>query len=94
MELGIPELTSEEIETLCSIGENAARKFVRSKINQKLLEKLDISIDIEGNKPVNVTVEVDIMLSPENRGFDEKKLAEGAVKEAFEAIESYLRKLK
>ncbi len=93
LELGIPELTNEQIETLCQTAENAARKHVLSKVSLKLVEKLDISVEAEGAKPVSLTVEVNLALSPEAKGFDEKKLAEEAVKKAFEAIETYLRKL-
>jgi predicted KAP-like P-loop ATPase len=93
LELGIPELTNEQIEAVCSVAENAARKHILSKVSQKLVKKLDISVEAEGAKPVSLTVEVDLALSPETKGSDEKKLAEEAVKKAFEAIETYLRKL-
>ncbi len=93
MELGIPELTSEQIEELCSTAENTARKHIISKVNQKQVDKLNISVEAEGAKPVTLTVEVDLELSPEAKGVDQKKLADEAVKKAFEAIETYLRKL-
>ncbi len=93
MELGIPELTSEQIEELCSTAEDAARKHILSKINQKQADKLNICAEAEGAKPVTLTVEVDLELSPEIQGVDQKKLADEAVKKAFEAIETYLRKL-
>lgn len=93
VELGIPELTNEQIEEVCATAEDAARKHVLSKVSQKLLEKLDISVEAEGAKPVTFTVEVDLALIPEGKDFDQKKLAEEAVRKAFEAIETYLRKL-
>jgi hypothetical protein len=93
VELGIPELTNEQIEEICATAEDAARKHVLSKVSQKLLEKLDISVEAEGSKPVTFTVEVDVALMPEKKDFDQKKLAEEAVRKAFEAIETYLRKL-
>lgn len=93
VELGIPELTNEQIEEVCATAEDAARKHVLSKVSQKLLEKLDISVEAEGAKPVTFTVEVDLALIPEAKDFDQKKLAEEAVRKAFEAIETYLRKL-
>jgi len=37
-EIGIPELTSEEIEELCSIAEKAAREYVLSKVPPKRIE--------------------------------------------------------
>ncbi|MCJ7762738.1 DUF3194 domain-containing protein [Candidatus Bathyarchaeota archaeon] len=93
VELGIPELTNEQIEEVCATAEDAARKHVLSKVSQKLVEKLDISVEAEGAKPVTFTVEVDLALMHETKDFNQKKLAEEAVQKAFEAIEIYLRKL-
>jgi hypothetical protein len=93
VELGIPELTSEQIEELCTIAENAARKLISSRVSQKLVERLDISVEAEGAKPLNLAVEINLALSPQAKDFDEKKLVEEAVKEAFKASENYLRKL-
>ena len=94
MELGIPELTDEQIEEACATAETAARKYVLSKVSQKLLERLDISAEAEGSKPVNLTVEIDLELSPEVQGVNQKELAGEAVKAAFEAVENCLRRLK
>ena len=93
VELGIPELTSEQIEELCAAAENAARKHVLSKVSAKLVEKLNISVEAEGTKPVKVTVEIDLALSPQAEALDQKNLVEEAVQEAFKASENYMRKL-
>jgi prefoldin beta subunit len=93
VELGIPELTNEQIEAVSEAAEDAARKHIFSKVKQKQVETLNISVDAEGAKPVNVTVEVDLALLPQAKGVDEKALAKEAVQAAFEAIEKYLRKL-
>jgi predicted dinucleotide-utilizing enzyme len=93
VELGIPELTDEQFEEVSQTAENAARKLIFSKVNQKLVEKLDISVEAEGAKPVNVIVEVDLALSKEIKDVDVDALAEEAVKESFKAVEDYLRKL-
>jgi hypothetical protein len=93
-ELGIPDLTTEQIETLCSTAENAARKHVLSKVPSKTVEKLNISVEADGAKPVNITVEIDLALSPKMKNFDVDTLVNEAVKEAFKASENYLRKLK
>lgn len=92
-ELGLPELNSEQIEELCSIAEEAARKYVLSKVPQKRIETLNVSVETEGAKPMALTVEVDIALSPSMKDFDVQKLADEAVKEAFTSAENYLRKL-
>jgi len=93
-EFGIPDLTTEQIETLCETAENAARKYVLSKLSSKMVEKLNISVEAEGTKPVNITVEIDLVLSPKTKNFDADMLVNEAVKEAFKASENYLRKLK
>ena len=94
VELGIPELTTEQIETLCSTAENAARKYVLSKVSSKLVERLDISVETDGSKPVNVTVEIDLTLSPQTTVIDAQTLAREAVNEAHKATDNYLRKIK
>lgn len=93
-ELGIPELNSQQIEELCSIVEETARKYVLSQVSAKRVEELNITVETEGTKPVTLTVDVDIVLSPLMKNFDAQNLADEAVKEAFAAAENYLRELK
>jgi hypothetical protein len=59
----------------------------------KMVEKLDISVEATGTKPVNITVEIELVLSPKMKDFDADKLVNEAVKEAHKASENYLRKL-
>lgn len=92
-EIGISELTSEQVETLCAIAEKAARDYVLSKVPSRKVSVLNITIDTEGLKPVTVNVEVEITLSPLMKNYDVKKLADEATKQAFNAVEAYLREL-
>ena len=92
--LGLPDLTTEQIETLCSTAEDAARKRILSKVSLKMVDKLNVSVEVEGAKPLNVTVEVDLALSSKMKGFNAEALVNDAVKTALEASEIYLRKLK
>jgi hypothetical protein len=94
VELGIPELTTEQIEALCSTAENVARKYILSKVSSKMVERLDVSVEATGSKPVNVVVEVDLVLTPQAEGMDPEALVKEATREAHKAIENYLRKLK
>jgi hypothetical protein len=94
VELGIPELSTEQIETLCSKAEDAARKHILSKVSSKMVDRLDISVEAEGSKPVNVTVEINLTLTPEAKGVDAQALVKEAANEAHKASEKYLRKLK
>jgi hypothetical protein len=93
-ELGIPDLTTEQIETLCSTAENAARKHILSKVPSKMVEKLNISVEADGKKPVNIRVEIDLVLSPKMKDFDAEMLVNEAVEEALKTSENYLRKIK
>jgi hypothetical protein len=93
-EIEIPELTTEQIETLCTTAEDAARKHILAKVSSKMVERLDISVEAEGAKPLSLTVEVELALSPQAEDIDADALADEAVKEALAASEKYLRKLK
>jgi hypothetical protein len=92
-ELGIPELTSEQIEELSSLAEEAARKHVLSRVSLKKIETLNISAETEGTNPVELKVEVDIVLSPSMKNFNVQKLADEAIKKAFNSAEKYLREV-
>ena len=94
VELGIPELTTEQIEILCSTAENAARKYVLSKVHSKMVDKLDICVEAAGSKPVNLTVEVNLELTPAAKDVDAQMLVKEAINEAHKASENYLRKIK
>ena len=94
VELGIPDLTTEQTEILCSTAENAARKYLLSKVSSKMIDILDISVEAEGTKPVTVTVEIDIKLTPEATSVNLEVLVKDATTEAHIAAEGYLRKLK
>jgi hypothetical protein len=91
--LRLPELTSGQIEQLCSIAEEAARKHVLTKVPLKKIETLNISAEAEGTKPFVLTVDVDIVLSPSTQTSNPKELTDGAVREAFASAEKYLREL-
>jgi hypothetical protein len=92
-ELGLRELTAEQIETLCLTAENAARKHILAKVSSKTVEKLNVSVEADGAKPVKLTVEIDLSLSPQTKDLDLDKLVDEAVKEALKVSENYLRKL-
>ena len=66
-ELGFPELSTEQTELLCQAAEDAARKTIYANVSAKDVERLDISVEVEGTKPVNVTVEVNLLLAKTQR---------------------------
>jgi hypothetical protein len=93
-ELGFPELTTEQIELLCQTAEDAARKHVLSKVSGKQVDRLDISVEAEGTKPVSVTVEINLALSHQARNVDAQALVKEAASEGQKAAENFLRKIK
>jgi len=93
MDIGLPELTEEQIEEVCAAAEEAARNHIFSKVSPKQVDNLDICVEAEGTKPVNLSVEIDLVLSAEAKGVKHKTLVNEAVAEAFKTIEIYLRKL-
>jgi hypothetical protein len=92
-ELGFPELSTEQIELLCQTAEDAARKSILSKVSAKDVERLDISVEVEGAKPVNVTVEINLLLF-KNMQADAEALVKEAIEKAHLETENFLRKLK
>ena len=96
VELGIPELTTEQIETLCSSAEDAVRKYILSKVSHKDVSRLDVSVEAEGFKPINVTIEVNLELSTQakNIDVDSDDLVKQAVNEGHKATENFLRNIK
>ncbi len=94
VELGFPELTTEQIELLCQTAEAEAQKYILSKVSNKNIEQLDISIEADGAKPVNVTVEINLQLTKAENDVKVEILVKEAVDAAHRAIESFLRKIK
>ena len=91
--MGIPRLTREQVEELCEIAENAARRYVLSRIPLKQISILNITVDTEGRKPIIINVEIELDLLPKMKGYDAKKLTNEAAQQAFASIERYLREI-
>lgn len=92
-EIGLPELNSKQVEELCEIGEKAVRDYISSKISARRISALDVTIDVEGAKPITVNIDIEIVLSPLMKDYDAKKLVNEAKQKAFSAIEAYLRNI-
>lgn len=90
----ISSLTYEELEKICEVAEEAARRYVFSRVRKELVSDLHISVDLESLDTLNVSVEVEIRLSPLCRKVNVQEIADGSVKAAFEAIEKCLKKIR
>ncbi len=77
-------------EELCTIADNAARKYVTSKVPSQEISDLTVSVSLEESEDLNIEVDVELTLSSAKNPMDEKKLAEEAVKAAFKAIDKYI----
>jgi hypothetical protein len=93
VELGLPELTTEQIETLCETAENAARKHIQAKLSSKLIDHLDITVEAQGPKPIDLSIEIDLVLNDDVKGVDANVLVKDAIAQAHLASETFLRKL-
>jgi hypothetical protein len=83
--------TDDEIESICSAAEEAARKFILSKISLRKLEDLDLSVEGAGDKPLSVTVEIAIQTELEDPELD--TIIDNATEAAFAAAEAKVREL-
>jgi hypothetical protein len=92
-EIGILELTLEQVEELCEIAEETAREYVLSKVPPRRISALNVTVDAEGTKPITINVDVEVVLSPLMKNFDVEKLVKEATERAFASIRKYLRKL-
>lgn len=92
-EIGLPELTRKQVEEICEVAEKAAREYILSRVSLRRISSFDITVEAEGSKPLTITVDVQIELSPLMKNYDVQKLVEEATKEAFTSAERHMRKL-
>ncbi|MCL2258057.1 MAG: DUF3194 domain-containing protein [Candidatus Bathyarchaeota archaeon] len=94
VELCLPELTTEQVETLCETAEAAARKYIQAKVNSKSIDHLDLTVEAQGTKPVDLSVEINLVLNEKDAPcVDIDALVKEAVDQAHLASENFLRKL-
>ena len=92
-EIGIPMLTEDQMKVLSEIAELTAREYILSKVPQQKVSSLDIAVETAGSKPVTISVDIDLALSPLMRAHNAEKLVDEATEKALEAVEQYLRDL-
>lgn len=84
--------TTDEIEEICSAAEEAARRLVLYKVPLKNMGDLDVTVEAEGDKPLNLNVEVAVELTRGTQ--DLEAVVDEATKAAFSAAEEKVRELK
>ncbi|MEM2342301.1 MAG: DUF3194 domain-containing protein [Candidatus Bathyarchaeia archaeon] len=90
----ISDLSYEEIEKICEIAEDAARKYIMSKVPSEYISDLSVSVDVESMETLNVDIEIEIELSPIYRKANAEEIAKDSLKAAFDAIERYLENIR
>jgi len=61
-EIDLPELKLHQIEEICRIAEEAARRYILSKVSFRRIADLNIIIDVSVAGPVTVNVDIDATL--------------------------------
>lgn len=90
-EIGLPELKLHQIEEVCKIAEEAARRYILSTVSFRRIADLNIIIDVSVTGPVTVKVDIDATLSPLEVEVDVTQIIREASRKALEAAEGKLR---
>jgi len=83
-------LSPNSLKELCEAGETAARQFVLSRLNKKLIRSLDIQVITETRGGITFKVEVFIDVEPVLK-IDVDELADMATEAALSAIDEKMR---
>jgi hypothetical protein len=92
-EIGIPELTEDQMQALSEMAEEAARNHILSNVPRKRISLLNIIIEAVGSKPVTIAIDVDLLLSQPMKDIRTEEVAQQAAEKALEAVERCLRDL-
>jgi hypothetical protein len=92
-EIGFPELTEDQMQTLSEMAEEAARNHILSSVSRKRISVLNIVIEAVGSKPVTVAIDVDLLISQSVKNVDTEDVVHQAAGKALEAVERCLRDL-
>ena len=83
--------TDDEIEAICAAAEEAARRFILSKISLKKLEDLNVAVEAVGDKPLSLNVEIAVETDLEDPSLS--VTIDEATDAAFAAAEAKVREL-
>jgi hypothetical protein len=83
--------TDDEIEAICTAAEEAARRFILSKISLKKLEDLSLAVEAVGDKPLSLNVEIAVETDLEDPNLG--VTIDEATDAAFAAAEAKVREL-
>ena len=93
-EVGIPPLSYDQLERICEIAEEAARKHLMLKVPKNLISNFMITVETEEIGGVTISIDVEITLLSTLRNLDPEKLTKESVEAAFRSIERFLGEIK
>jgi hypothetical protein len=67
--------------------EKTARDFINLKIPLNEVQTLNIDVEIDGNIPVTMTVDVELVLSSSTKDYNVEQLVNEATRRALEAAD-------
>lgn len=84
------KLTDQELNEISELAVKSAENFIYSKIPKKEVLDLDIKVELDYHKGLDVDINVDIQFDPLSNPDD--NIAEDAVDFAIAEIDSYIAK--
>jgi len=83
--------SENEVEQMCTAAEEAARKYILSKVSVKKVDDIDVTVEALGDKPLSLSV--DVALEVANETQDMSRLVDEATDLAFSAAEAKAKEL-
>ncbi|MHA1231898.1 MAG: DUF3194 domain-containing protein [Candidatus Helarchaeota archaeon] len=62
IQIGVPELSVDDLEDIIGFIENSIRKFIFSKINPKFIDDFNVEIILEKEKELSLIINIEICL--------------------------------
>lgn len=81
----------DEIEAICSAAEEAAMRYILSKISLKRLEDLNLAVEAIGDKPLSLNIEISVEAELEDPSLE--MTIEKATETAIAAADAKVREL-
>jgi len=89
----IRKFSAEELEKVCEIAEESARKLLLSEIPSSRIEDIDMTVDVEEADGLRVDVDLQVILKEGVQVPDLESLVKKSVDRAQSSVEQFLRGL-
>ena len=81
-------LSDQELDEISEIAVKSAEDFIYSRVSKKEILDLDIKVELDYDKGLDVDIHVDIILDPLSKS--DSSMAEEAAEYAITRIDNYL----